>query len=527
MSRFQFVKPITRVLLASTALTVMFGAGVGAGFYFYPQFFLTFDDHDAGAHVGGQADHDDHDEEHDHEEEDHEEEDHVALTEQAFGNLQLKMGHVNRGDYWKSVLVPAQVVEIPGRSDLSVSAPIAGVVSKVLVLPGQSLLPKQTLFEMQVTDQSLTEAQSRLLDVLTRLEVVQQEVARLAPLAKDGVVSGAKKRGLEYELKQLKAQQATLVQELRGRGLPEAMIGQILKDKQMATTLTVYAPDFVQAIAPGQALSSTGYSIEHLRVHPGKSVVRGTDLCSVAYHAELYIQGTAFEDDLPILNKIAENDWDISVELHGIHGGHTARDVLNSVKLLRVDNHVDQKTQSVHFYAGLRNSVTRTKKSRGQSFEQWRFRPGQRLHLRLPVERWENQIILPADAVVVDGPNVIVFAEHHHEDDHEDDHEDEMPVAGVSPSTQMASVESVNDGEARLLVGEAHDDHDDHDHEVFIELEPVPLRLLYRDDHSVVIADDGQIDADMEIALNNAQKLYLAMKMQAEGGGGHHHHHDH
>ena len=48
--------------------------------------------------------------------------------------------------------------------------------------------------------------------------------------------------------------------------------------------------------------------------------------------------------------------------------------------------------------------------------------------------------------------------------------------------------------------------------------------MLYRDDKTVVIANDGQLHADDEIALNNAYKLYLAMKMQSGGGGGHHHH---
>jgi len=58
-------------------------------------------------------------------------------------------------------------------------------------------------------------------------------------------------------------------------------------------------------------------------------------------------------------------------------------------------------------------------------------------------------------------------------------------------------------------------------------LEPVPVHVLYRDDQTVVIEDDGQLQMGDEIALNSANKLYLAMKMQAGGGGGHHHHHDH
>ena len=180
----------------------------------------------------------------------------------------------------------------------------------------------------------------------------------------------------------------------------------------------------------------------------------------------------------------------------------------DSVKLLRIDNHVDEKTQTVRFYARLPNSVARTHHDQNRAFDQWRFRPGQRLHLRLPVERWQDQWTLPAEAVVIDGPNVMVFAaadEDMH--GHATHNETAMGLAAA------AVVHGDND--------KLHDDHD-HDHDVFIEFEPVPVRLLYRDDQTVVIATDGQITQHTEIALNNAQKLYLAMKMQAGGGGGPH-----
>ncbi len=143
------------------------------------------------------------------------------------------------------------------------------------------------------------------------------------------------------------------------------------------------------------------------------AVDRGTLLCNVAYHAELYIKGSAFEADLPILNRIAENDWEIALELpqSELTSDGTA---LGSVKLLRVENHVSEASQTVYFYARVSNHVTREQSEQNRLFEQWMFRPGQRLHLRLPVELWRDQLVLPASAVVVDGPNVLVFAKHQH-----------------------------------------------------------------------------------------------------------------
>lgn len=493
--------PAARVMLASAVLTLMFAFGIGAGFYFYPKVFPE---------IAGSAGHDDHDQDdHAHEEEG----EHLDLTQQAAANLQLKLGTLQQGDYWKSILLPAQVVEIPGQSDLAVSAPVTGVVSRVDVLPGQSLLPNQSMFEIQLTDEALTDAQSKLLTTLTTQEVKKQELDRLRPLIETGAVSGIKSRELEYELKQLIAQQAVLTQELLGRGLPKSTIDGIVANRELATALTVMSPSYVQTHS--SLPKSTGYSVENLTVHPGMAVDRGTLLCNVAYHAELYIKGTAFEADLPILNRIAENGWDISLEVPQSELTIES-EMLGSVKLLRVDNHVSEASQTVYFYARVPNRVTREQSEQNRIFEQWMFRPGQRLHLRLPVEQWRDQLVLPASAVVVDGPNVLVFAKHEETSLDVSPYQKGPrefpkiePVVHLSPATKV--------GPTMLNVQVVDSD---------LELEPVPVRMLYRDDRTVVLANDGSLRPDMKIAMNNAQALYLAMKMKA-GGGGHHHDHDH
>lgn len=498
MPRFLLLRAGMRAILASVVLTILFASGVVAGFWIYPQVFATTaepDDHDH--HDGPHDDH--HEEEHD----DHEEEDHVALTEQAFDNLGLRLGSPTTGDYWKSVLVPGKVVEIPGRSDLAVSTPVAGVIESVHVIPGQNIPMESPLFTIRLTDEALLAAQARYLETLTQQEVAQQEISRLSPLIQSGGVSGTKSRELEYEVKQLVARQATILQELRGRGMPENQIEQLRRDRILASTSSVVAPKFVQEQSMGDP--SSGYSVEKLLVHPGKAVSRGESLCTVAYHQRLYIEGTAFEVDLPTLEQIAKKGWKITAETaHDEHDHHGMTSL--QLNLLRVDNHVDEVTQTVRFFVELPNEIAQTLTEDGRQFDQWRFRPGQRLHLRLPVERWTDQITLPTDAVVVDGPNAFVFAEH--------DHEDESAGGMLNAASDTESN------------AEVHDEEHDEDHGVFIEFEPVPVRLLHRDDQTVVIANDGQLHDGERIALNNAYKLYLAMKMQA-GGGGHHHHHDH
>jgi multidrug efflux pump subunit AcrA (membrane-fusion protein) len=507
MSKPAFLRVGTRVVLTSLILTVVFGSGLAVGLFSYPQVFASPDAEDEHDHHD-----DDHADDH-HEEGEHEDEEHVALTEQAFQNLNLKLGTVTPGEYWKSQLMPGRVVEIPGKSELSVSSPVSGTIEEVRIEPGQAVNTKSDLFVVRLTDDAMLSAQSKYIDSLAREQVINQEITRLTPLVSQGVLNGKRKRELEYELKQVSAQQATLEQELRGRGLPEPLFQTLRNERRLASTLTVSLPAFEgrtdePSDSESSAKPSRAFSVEDLLIHRGKTVERGEELCTVAYHETLYIEGTAFETDLRSLQDIIRNGWTITAQLHSeAHGPHSSHASHGNhdfaLKLLRVDNHVDEETQTVRFFIELPNEVSQTVNRNGRQFDQWRFRPGQRMHLRLPIERWEDQLILPVDAVVVDGPNAFVFAEHHHEEHHhEEHHEDEHE-------------------------DENHHDEDGHEHDAFIEFEPVPIRILHRDDRTIVVANDGQIGADTEIALNNAFKLYLAMKMQAGGGGGHHHHHDH
>ena len=50
--------------------------------------------------------------------------------------------------------------------------------------------------------------------------------------------------------------------------------------------------------------------------------------------------------------------------------------------------------------------------SDGRRFIEWRFKPGQRLELHAPVERWENQLVLPAEAIVEEGAERFVYRRH-------------------------------------------------------------------------------------------------------------------
>ena len=87
------VSQIARRVLGFTGIMVFaFAVGNASGLYFYPRLFAEAEPHDDHEHAD-----DDHD---------HDEEPHIALTQQAYENLNLRLGKVTRGDYWHWRTVP-------------------------------------------------------------------------------------------------------------------------------------------------------------------------------------------------------------------------------------------------------------------------------------------------------------------------------------------------------------------------------------------------------------------------------------
>jgi hypothetical protein len=110
----------------------------------------------------------------------------------------------------------------------------------------------------------------------------------------------------------------------------------------------------------------------------------------------------------------------------------------------------------------------------GKTYRTWRFHPGQRVQLSIPTDRFSGVFVLPAAAVVREGPEAFVF------------------------------VESGN---------------------IFLRR---PVHMLYEDRSHVVIANDGSIVEGHPVARNGAASLNRVLKAQAgDDGGHHHHHHDH
>jgi hypothetical protein len=126
------------------------------------------------------------------------------------------------------------------------------------------------------------------------------------------------------------------------------------------------------------------------------------------------------------------------------------------------------------FFVNLPNEIVQDETNdEGQRFVSWRYRVGERLELRVPVEEWPQQLVVPVDAVAREGAESYVFQE--------------------------------------------NGDHFDR----------VPVHVKYRDQKSVVIANDGSLYPGDVIAMRGAHQLQMALKNKAGGGVDPHAGHNH
>ena len=211
--------------------------------------------------------------------------------------------------------------------------------------------------------------------------------------------------------------------------------------------------------------------LQQVLVHKGETVAAGTTLGALADYSELYIEGRAFEQDVELLSQIAQRNWKVVAVFEG--AANTVKRVDN-LDLVYSASEIDAEARSLSFFVRLPNEVAREIPSpNGQRFLDWKYRPGQRLQLLVPVEEWEKQIVLPVDAIAREGAESFVFQQNG-----------------------------------------SHFDR-------------VSIRVAYRDSTHVVVANDGSIFAGDVMALRGAHQMQMALKNKSGGGVDPHAGHNH
>ncbi|HWB08642.1 MAG TPA: efflux RND transporter periplasmic adaptor subunit [Pirellulales bacterium] len=403
----------------------------------------------------------------------------LDISTQAEQTIGLKVCRIELKPYQRSIIVPAMIVERPGRSVVRVTAPLGGIVTSIAVVQGEAITAGQALITVRLTHEELVQAQSDLLRSLAELDVVQRELKRLEPLAQDALIAKKTLLEREYEQQKLAAVVKAQRQALSLHGLNEEQIESIVADRELFRELTVAAPMHAGTRADDSGADKEGkrasgeqlWQVQELAVELGQHVEAGNLLCVLADHAELYIEGTAFEQDARQIERAVRDNAAVTAV---IESDATDAERVPRLHILYVADKVDALSRAFHFYVLLPNTLAHSSSNgNGPRFISWRFKPGQRLKLKVPVETWPKSIVLPVEAVVQDGPESFVFQRF-------GDHFDRRPV-----------------------------------------------RVEYRDPYSVVIANDGALKLGDVVAASGAEQLQLALKNKAgspvDPHAGHHH----
>lgn len=390
----------------------------------------------------------------------------IELTPAGLKNAGFQPFVVRGSDFARSLTLPGVVVERPGRTQIHVAAPLTGVVTKVHALAGEAVEPGSPLFELRLTHEDLVSAQRDFLRTAESLDVVNREIDRLKSVG-EGVIAGRRVLEQEYEQQKLSASLKAERQALLMHGVTEEQVDEILRTRTLLREVTVSAPARVASVETHEA--DHVFHVQRLPVTQGEHVAAGEALCVLADHCELFVEGLAFEDDAAALREAVRANRPVTARLLMTEDAQA-----RPLELLYLADTVDRESRALGVYLRLPNEVALEKRGpHGQRFVEWRYKPGQRMQLRVPVEIWEDQLVVPASAVVEEAAEAYVYRQ--------------------------------------------HEDH----------FERVPVHVVHRGGDSVVLADDGALAQRDVIAGQGAYQIHLALKNQMGGGVDPHAGHSH
>lgn len=395
----------------------------------------------------------------------------LKLSEQARLNLGLRSSPTKPQSYWRTIEIPGVIADRPGITDSGVTSPISGVITKIHAMEGDVVRPGQRLVSVRLLSEYLQQAQLALFKANREIEILNAEIKRLRPLAESGGVPGSRIIELEQQI----SRQNSLIdgqrQDLLARGLDANQIAQI-ETGQFLTDINIDAPEPTTSSGEfttvrfernsNELIESDFFEVQSLRVSLGQQVDAGQMIAVLADHSTLYIKGIAFKKDSTSLARAAEHGWPLNIEF----ADDAARDwpsINQTFQIRHFANTSDSATRTFDFFVPLVNQF-RSYESDNRLFVLWRYRPGQRVRIHVPVEELSNVVVLPTEAVVFEGPEAFVFQQN----------------------------------------GDLFN--------------RISVRVLHQDRLHVIIANDGAILPGYYLAQNAAASLNRVLKSQAASG---------
>jgi cobalt-zinc-cadmium efflux system membrane fusion protein len=333
----------------------------------------------------------------------------LKLTSKARENLKLTSKPALVQAYPRTIEVPGIIIDRPGQSDRAVVAPAAGVVASIHAFPGDTLKPGDRLFTLRLIGEQVQTTQAELFKTAREVQIVQEQRKRLEELAKTVELPEIRFIDLDNQLKRFSAAIQAHRQDLLSRGFTAAQVDGIAEGK-LVSEIEVKAP---AAPSPPHQITDKGqnppftYEVEQLKVELGQQVNAGQLLCLVGDHRLLYIEGHSFKREAAWLEQAAQKEWPVRVVFAEDEGAGWPP-LPASFTIRHLSNTVDPASRTFSFYLPLTNQ-SRSYQKDGRTFLVWRFRPGQRVRLHVPVEEYHDVLVVPAAAVVREGPEAYVF----------------------------------------------------------------------------------------------------------------------
>jgi biotin carboxyl carrier protein len=336
----------------------------------------------------------------------------VLLTDQAIANLMLTAKAAHPQSHWRTIQVPGMVVDRPGQSDRSVTSPVAGVIARVHRLPGETVRPGDVLFTIRLLSESLHETQSDLFKATQDMRLAQANRERLS--AAGEAIPGARLIEVDNQIRRLEVAAESARQELANRGLTRDEIERVAQGKFL-TEFEIRVPGAAPA-DPDRAAAGAAdkpatptLEVQELKVELGQQVQSGQTLCLLADHQRLVIEGRAFRDETPLLERSIKEGWPVEVDFQeDVSAGWPP--LSQTFRISHLANTIDPVNRTFAFLLPLTNQ-SKTVNVNGRTQMLWRFRPGQKVRLMVRAEKLDNVFVLPADAVAREGAEAFVFTQ--------------------------------------------------------------------------------------------------------------------
>ncbi len=342
----------------------------------------------------------------------------LKLSPQARKNLGLVAKAAKPQTYWRTIQAPGAIVDRPGRSDRGVTSPAVGAVVQIHAFPGDTVKPGDRLFTLRLFSEYLQNTQSELFKATRETQLVQEQKLRLADAVKSGAIPESRIIELDNQLRRQSAAVQAYRQDLLTRGLLPEQIDAVTEGK-FVSTIEVVAPPHVADVKREPEIEQTAlqlidnraermaYEVQELKVELGQQVQAGQLLSILSNHHSLYIEGHAFKQEASFLEQAATQGWPIQVEF-AEDDQQRWPSLEQTFQIRHLANSIDPASRTFDFFIPLINQSRGYEKD-GHTFLVWRFRPGQRVRLHVPIEEFQDVLVLPSAAVVREGPEAYVF----------------------------------------------------------------------------------------------------------------------